>query len=113
MKKTNVILSAVALCGAFASTSFAGTITGSTTIGGGTYSPSAKVGINLVSAAAAYGATSAHLNGTYEYGTVGGTVAAGNDPTKILSKAFTTPATNTVGVPEAPTAGALPSGTWN
>lgn len=114
MKKTQVILSVVALCGAFASTALAGSITSSTTIGGGTYAPSTKVGVILVSAPASYGATSAHLNGTLQYATVGGAVAAGSDPTKIVSKAYTTaPGTNTAGIPDTPTATALPSGTWN
>lgn len=113
MKKTNVILSAVALCGAFAATSFAADITGSTTIGGGTYSPSSKVGIKLVSAATSYGASACHVNGTLEYATGGGT-AFGGDPTKIVSKAIPTQAaTATVCAPSTPTATALPSGTWN
>lgn len=112
MKKTNVILSAVALCGAFASTALAGSITSSTTIGGGTYAPSTKVGVLLVSLPASYGATSCHLNGTIEYGTVGGTGVTG-DPTKIMSKPYTSATTSGIGIPEAPTALALPAGTWN
>lgn len=88
---------------------FAGDITGSTTIGSGTFTPSAKVGIKLISAPGSYAATSAHVNGTFEYGTVGGTGVTG-DPSKILKK--TIPAqSGTVGVPTAPaSATALESG---
>jgi len=110
MKKVAVILSAAALCGLFASSSFAASITGSTTIGNGTYAPSAKVGISLVSASTSYGATSCHLSGTLEYGTGGGAGFTG-DPTKILSKAIPTQ-TGTVGTPDDPTATALPGTGW-
>lgn len=112
MKKTNVILSAVALCGAFASTALAGSIISSTTIGGGTYAPSTKVGVSLVSLRTSYGATSMHLNGTIQYGTVGGTGVTG-DPTKIMSKPYTSATTSTVGIPETPTALALTGTGWN
>lgn len=102
MKKINVILAAAAISCAFASTAFAVSITSSTTIGGGTYSPSAKVGINVISAPTSYAATSAHLNGSVQYGTGGGTGYV-NDPSKILSKAIPSQAGLTVGTPSAPT----------
>ena len=102
MKKTNAILTAVALSGVFASASFAGTIISSTTIGGGVYTPSTKVGINVKSALTSYAATSAHLNGSFQYGTGGGSAYAG-DASKILQKAYTATSGDTVGIPEVPT----------
>jgi len=115
MKKINVLLAATAICFAFASTSFAApNITGSTTIGGGTYAPSAKVGVSIKSNATAYAATSAHLSGTYQYGTVGGVVVAPDDPTKIKQATIPSQTGLTVGTPtDVATAGVLPASvTW-
>ncbi len=109
MKKQLILSFALILCSA--AVSFAAAITGSTTIGSGTYSPSNKVGINIVSTATSYGATSAHLSGTFQYGTGGGTAFTG-DPTKILKKAYTAASDATVGAPDTPSATALPTGTW-
>ncbi|MFZ4859277.1 MAG: hypothetical protein ACOYL3_23105 [Desulfuromonadaceae bacterium] len=98
--KRNIILAAL-LGLVSASTVFAATITTSTTIGGGSFTPSAKVGINVVSLSGSYAATSAHVSGTFEYGTVGGTGVTG-DPAKILKKAYTAASGATVGAPTAP-----------
>lgn len=114
MKKILLTLAATALCAAFASTSFGATIYSSTYIGGGVYSPSAKVGINVVSVSTSYAAQSCHLNGNKEYGTGGGTPYT-QDTSKILSKTITDQASNTDPVchPTAPaSATALSSGTW-
>jgi hypothetical protein len=55
---------------AFASSAFAvTTVSSSTVIGGGTYAPSAKVTIKVISTAGAYAATSQHLTGKKEFGT--------------------------------------------
>lgn len=73
------------------------------TIGNGnTFTPSAKVGIYIISSPLSYAATSCHLNGTMEYGTVGGTNTT-QDPSKIYSQAIPTQATtNTWGIPDQP-----------
>lgn len=90
-------------------------ITGSTTIGGAsnTFTPSAKVGMSLTSTAIAYTATSAHLSGTFQYGTVGGTGTT-QDSSKIYSAPIPTQS-GTVGAPTATdSAVTLPTGvTWN
>lgn len=82
-------------------------------IGNGTFTPSNKVGIKIWSSASSYAASSAHLNGTFEYGTVGGTGVTG-DPSKILKKAHTTSSAESTagyGIPTAPaSATALGSG---
>jgi hypothetical protein len=110
MKKTIMIALAVSL---YAAGAFAADITTSTTIGGGTFAPSTKVGISIKSAATGYAATSAHLSGKYEYGTGGGSTFTG-DSAKIVKKTIPTQAsTNTVGVPTAVTADtALPGTGW-
>ncbi|MDD5286003.1 MAG: hypothetical protein PHD54_09095 [Desulfuromonadaceae bacterium] len=83
----------------------------STTIGGGSYTPSTKVHISVVSLPASYGATSQHESGTTLYGSGGGTGFA-KDVGKIFTQAC---ATNPCGTsaPPAPTATDLSSGTWN
>ena len=56
------------------------------TIGAGnTFSPSTKVGLTISAVNTSYAAASCHLNGTKEYGTVGGANLTGsyNDPSKI------------------------------
>jgi hypothetical protein len=92
---------------ASASTAMAGaTIVGTVTIGAGnTFTPSTKVGINIMSTSTSYAAAGAHLNGTKEYGTVGGSgLAAGQDPSKIYSKDIPSQvATATVGAPTTQT----------
>lgn len=79
------------------------TISQTVTIGAGnTFSPSTKVGISMTSISTSYTAGSCHLNGTKEYGTVGGSGITGTyaDPSKIYSANIPTQATtNTVGVP--------------
>ena len=56
----------------------------STTIGGGSFGPSTKVHILLVSTAASYGAVSQHESGTKAYGSGGGT-GFGKDVGKIYT----------------------------
>ena len=89
------------------------TIIGATTLGNASnsFTPSTKVGISVLSTLTAYAATSCHVNGSYEYGTVGGTGTT-QDPSKIYQA--TIPAqTGSVGVPDAPTsATALGSQSW-
>lgn len=93
-----------------AASAFAADITTSTTIGNGSFTPSNKVGIKIISAATSYAATSAHVSGTFEYGTVGGAGVTG-DPSKILKKAYTATSGATVGTPTAPaSASALEAG---
>jgi hypothetical protein len=99
MKKQLILAFMLTLCSAAAA--FAADITTSTTIGNGSFTPSNKVGIKIVSAATSYAATSAHVSGTFEYGTVGGAGVTG-DPSKILKKAYTPASGATVGAPTAP-----------
>lgn len=90
------------------------TISGQTSLGSSSFTPSAKVGISITATASAYAATSCHLNGTYEYGTVGGTGTT-QDPSKIYSATIPSQSsTATVGAPDATTtATALPTAaTW-
>jgi hypothetical protein len=80
------------------------TINGTVTIGAGnTFSPSTKVVISVASIATSYTACSAHLNGTKEYATVGGTGITGTntDPSKIYARDYTTTAGSTVATPSA------------
>jgi hypothetical protein len=85
---------------AMAVTSFDGVVT----IGSGTFSPSAKVMIKIISQTTSYAATSAHLNGLRAYGTVGGANVTGsyNDPSKIYSKAYATTAGSGIATQDAP-----------
>ena len=78
------------------------TINGTVTIGAGnTFSPSAKVVLSVTSAATAYTATSAHLNGTKQYGTVSGANLTGSftDPSKIYVADYATPSGATAAEP--------------
>jgi hypothetical protein len=100
-----------------ASTAMAVTsIVGQVTIGAGnTFTPSAKVGIRIISGPLSYAAQSCHINGTKEYGTTGGTGSA-KDVSKIYSKNIPDQASNTtgVGIPGDPAdATDLASGTWD
>lgn len=92
------------------------TISGTTTIGSGnTFTPSAKVVISVTSLPTAYTATSAHLNGTKQYGTVGGANITGTntDPSKIYVADYTTEAGSDVATPVATdSATQLPDATW-
>jgi hypothetical protein len=100
-----------------ASTAMAVTsIVGQVTIGSGnTYTPSAKVGIRIISSALSYAASSCHINGTKEFGTTGGTGSA-KDVSKVYSRSIPDQASNTtgVGIPSDPAdATDLASGTWD
>lgn len=92
------------------------TISGTVTIGAGnTFSPSAKVVLSVTSVATAYTATSAHLNGTKQYGTVGGANITGTytDPSKIYVADYATPSTATAAQPLATdSATQLVAGSW-
>jgi hypothetical protein len=112
--KKNILLSiAVVLAAATGAFGAAADITGSTSIGNGTFSPSNKVGIRIISTATSYAATSAHLSGNVQYGTVGGSGVTG-DPSKIVKQSYAADSTATtagIGQPIAPaTALALASG---
>ena len=113
MKKICLILASAALCGSFASTAFATvTINSSTSIAGGNFTPSSKVGMSVTSSSTSYAVTSCHVSGTFEYGSGGGSTYTG-DPSKIMSATIPTQ-TGSVGVPTATTvATGLPTGvTW-
>jgi hypothetical protein len=70
MKSRILTLAALFATLAFASSAFAvTTLDTSTVLGGGTYSPSAKVTIKVIAAQNAYAATSQHLNGKKQFGT--------------------------------------------
>lgn len=87
------------------------TITGATTIGSASnsFTPSSKVGISIISTANSYAAAACHVNGTFEYGTVGGSGTT-QDTSKIFSKAI--PAqTGTIGAPTAQTSATELTGT--
>jgi len=110
MKK--ILIFAIALClyatGAFATSS----IVSSTTIGGGLFTPSKGVGVSITSIITGYAATSAHLSGTFQYGTGGGTTFTG-DASKILQADIPSQASYTVGTPTPTSVStALPSATW-
>jgi hypothetical protein len=110
MKK--ILIFSLALClyatGALATDS----IVTSTTIGGGLFTPSKGVGVSITSSATGYAATSAHLSGTFEYGTGGGTAFTG-DASKILQADIPSQSGKTVGTPDATTVNTgLPSATW-
>jgi hypothetical protein len=97
MKKVLILSLVLSL---YAAVAFAADITSSTVIGNGAFTPSSKVGIKLISLPSSYAATSAHVNGTFQYGTVGGSGVVG-DPSKIVKKTLPTQ-TGTVGAPDAP-----------
>ena len=95
------------------------TIVGTTMIGAGnTFTPSTKVGISITAIPTSYVAASCHLNGTKEYGTLGGSnlnvVAGKDDPSKIYSKPIPAQATDAVvGKPSAQTSALqLSTGAW-
>jgi hypothetical protein len=72
------------------------------------------VGIGILSTQTAYAATSCHINGSYEYGTVGGTGTT-QDPSKIYQAPIKDQTSNTtgVGIPDYPTsATALGTQSW-
>lgn len=107
----------LAIAGAASSAMATTSITGQTTIGNGnTFSPSSKVGISITAIPTSYAAGSCHVNGTKEYGTVGGTGITGtnNDPSKIYSENIPTQSsTNTNGVPTSQSsATALQGSSW-
>ena len=94
----------LAVVGSASSAMATQTISGTVTIGAGnTFSPSTKVVISIASIATSYTAASAHLNGTKEYGTVGGSGLAGTnaDPSKVYQRDYTTTAGSTVATPTA------------
>lgn len=112
MNKKIITLLALALFAA-SSSAYAGTIVGgtSTTIGGGNFTPSTKVHMNVVSNGASYGAISQHESGTIMYGSGGGTGFT-KDASKIFTQACSANPCGTGNAP-APTATDLSSGTWN
>ena len=114
---TKSIIKSIILLSIVASSSVAMatvSIIGATTVGtaSNSFSPSAKVGMSVTSTAIAYTATSAHLSGTFQYGTTGGTGSA-NDSSKIYNAPIPTQS-GTVGTPTATnSATALPTSvTW-
>ncbi|MBT0664554.1 hypothetical protein KI809_09610 [Geobacter pelophilus] len=113
MKKVITILAV--LC--FSTSALAAqSITTTTSIGGGSFTPSAKVGISITSAANSYTATSCHVSGKKEFGSAGGTGITNTltDTSKIYSKAIPAQQANaTVCVPTATnSATAGPDGAW-
>lgn len=106
---------AVAGC---ASTAMAGTasITSGVTLGSSanSFSPSSKVGLSLTSDGVSYSVTAAHVAGSLQYGSGGGTTFTG-DTSKILSAPIPDQAGLQVGTPTATSsATSLPSvtGGW-
>ena len=102
----------------FASSAMAtATINASTTIGSGnTFTPSAKVGISITSGTLSYAAGSCHVNGTKEYGTVGGTGLTGtySDTSKIYIKDIPTQTSGSTScVPTSQNSATQLQGTWN
>ena len=98
----------LAIAGAASTAMAAQTISGTCTIGAGnTFTPSAKVVIQIASIPTSYTSASAHLNGTKEYGTSGGANLAGSyaDPSKIYSRGYTTTSGSTVATTDAQTDG--------
>ena len=109
----------LAIVGAASTAMATQTISGTVTIGAGnTFTPSYKVVISIASSATSYCAASAHLNGTKQYGTSGGSGLAGSnaDPSKIYSKDYTTtPSTSAVATPDSQTSTTTlqPTSGWN
>ncbi|MGD0584756.1 MAG: hypothetical protein ABSA86_03130 [Oryzomonas sp.] len=120
MKKTifSSVLMLVVLVSASAAMA-ATSITGQTTLGNATnsFTPSTKVGMYVAATQTTYAATSCHVNGTYEYGTVGGSGTV-QDPSKIYQGTIKAGQSGNWGVPDQPTdATQLPAtpsagGTW-
>ena len=101
MKKLFILVAILAMVG-FTSSAFAtDTIIDSTVIGGGAFTPSTKVGFSVTSQSTSYAAASAHVNGTFQYGTGGGS-AFTDDPSKIYKSDIPTQ-TGTVGAPTSQT----------
>jgi hypothetical protein len=93
------------------------TISAPTTLGSAanTFSPSAKVGISVTSISTSYAAGSCHLNGTFEYGIVGGTGLTGSytDVSKMYKETIPDQSGKTVGTPTSQSsATALQGGSW-
>ena len=98
----------LAIVGAASAAMAAQTISGECTIGAGnTFTPSSKVVIQIASIPTSYTASSAHLNGTKQYGTSGGSGLAGSnaDPSKIYSRDYTSTSGSTIATPTAQTDG--------
>ena len=96
----------LAVVGSASAAMAAQTISGTVTIGAGnTFSPSTKVVLQIASIPTSYTATSAHLNGTKEYGTSGGSNLAGSypDPSKIYTRDYTTTSGSSIATPTAQT----------
>jgi len=107
----------LAIAGSASAAMAAQTISETVTIGAGnTFTPSAKVVIQIASISTSYTATSAHLNGTKMYGTSGGANLAGGfaDPSKIYSQDYTTTSGSTIATPTAQTDGITlqPTSSW-
>ena len=104
MKKLFILVAILAMVG-FTSSAFAtASITTQTVIGGGNFTPSTRVGFSVTSTAQSYAAASAHLNGTFQYGTGGGSAFTGYDASKIYKADIPTQASDaTVGVPTSQT----------
>jgi len=106
----------LAIVGAATSAMAVTSIVQTITIGAGnTFSPSSKVGLSITAGNTSYTAGSCHLNGTKEFGTVGGSGITGtyNDPSKIYSKVIPEQAsTNTVGIPTTQDSATELQGTW-
>jgi len=109
------VLVVVGALGCASSALAAGTsIVGTVTIGGGSFTPSSKVGLSIASQSTSYAAASAHLNGTYEYGTVGGTGLTGSytDTSKIYQGDIPSQSGKTIGTPTQQTSATSLAGTW-
>jgi hypothetical protein len=92
----------LAVVGSASAAMAAQTISGTVTIGAGnTFTPSTKVVIQIASITTSYTASSAHLNGTKEYGTSGGSSLAGSfsDPSKLYTRDYTTTSASTIATP--------------
>jgi hypothetical protein len=101
MKKIIIKLMVTVCCLSFAASAFAvTTIDASTQLGGGTFSPSAKVTIKVIADATAYSVSSQHLNGKKQF------ASTSTDPKIYYADAATSG-------PTAPaSATGLPTGTW-
>jgi len=98
----------LAVVGSASAAMAAQTIDATVTIGAGnTFSPSTKVVLQIASISTSYTATSAHLNGTKEYGTSGGSALAGSysDPSKVYTRDYTTTTASTKATPTPQTDG--------
>jgi hypothetical protein len=115
MKKLTIFLTFVVL-GLFISASIAlgaTSITSQTSIGSSPFTPSSNVCVSVASTATQYGATSAHLNGNYQYGTCGGSsLASACDPSKIYKKTYSSGGTLCGNLTTAQTNGSHVSG-WS